>query len=79
VTQELSNANPVSVVGGRVLGGFCSDAEFDVTSCRGEPVRVMRVHGIGQQVLGEETPLREWSPELRDGLTRECGGRCVRR
>jgi pimeloyl-ACP methyl ester carboxylesterase len=33
-------------------------------------VRVVCVHGIGQQVLGEETLLGEWLPALRDGLTR---------
>ena len=33
-------------------------------------MRVVCVHGIGQQVLGEETLLGEWLPALRGGLTR---------
>lgn len=36
--------------------------------------RVVGVHGIGKQLLGEETLLREWRPALNDGLRRAEGG-----
>ncbi|MER5698974.1 hypothetical protein ACWDBO_46805 [Streptomyces mirabilis] len=32
--------------------------------------RVVAVHGIGKQTLGEETLRRQWLPALNDGLTR---------
>jgi hypothetical protein len=32
--------------------------------------RVVAVHGIGKQTLGEETLRKEWLPALNDGLTR---------
>ena len=32
--------------------------------------RVVAVHGIGKQLLGEETLLRQWLPALNDGLKR---------
>ncbi|MGW2650159.1 hypothetical protein ACWC2T_35975 [Streptomyces sp. NPDC001393] len=32
--------------------------------------RVVCVHGVGKQQLGEETLLRQWVPALRDGMTR---------
>ncbi|MFF4309694.1 hypothetical protein [Streptomyces sp. NPDC001507] len=32
--------------------------------------RVVAVHGIGKQRLGEETLLRQWLPALNDGLKR---------
>jgi hypothetical protein len=32
--------------------------------------RIVCVHGIGQQVAGEQTLLRSWTPALLDGLTR---------
>ncbi|MFF6642281.1 hypothetical protein ACFY83_34305 [Streptomyces althioticus] len=35
---------------------------------------VVGVHGIGKQLLGEETLLREWRPALIDGLRRAGGG-----
>ncbi|WP_413802144.1 hypothetical protein [Streptomyces iranensis] len=35
--------------------------------------RVVGVHGVGQQVLGEESLLSKWRPALRDGL-RQAGG-----
>jgi pimeloyl-ACP methyl ester carboxylesterase len=33
-------------------------------------VQIVCVHGIGQQVAGEQTLLRGWTPALLDGLTR---------
>ncbi|MEU9546215.1 hypothetical protein [Streptomyces mirabilis] len=36
--------------------------------------RVVAVHGIGKQTLGEETLCRQWLPALNDGLTRADGG-----
>jgi hypothetical protein len=32
--------------------------------------RVVCVHGIGQQALGEQSLLADWYPALVDGLTR---------
>ncbi|WP_208630531.1 hypothetical protein [Amycolatopsis kentuckyensis] len=32
--------------------------------------RIVCVHGIGQQVAGEQSLLRDWTPALLDGLTR---------
>jgi len=32
--------------------------------------KVVIVHGVGKQFMGEETILRDWLPALRDGLTR---------
>src|SRR4051812_1909363 len=32
--------------------------------------RIVCVHGIGQQVAGEQTLLHDWTPALMDGLTR---------
>ncbi len=32
--------------------------------------RIVCVHGIGQQFVGEQSLLREWTPALLDGLTR---------
>lgn len=38
--------------------------------------RVVAVHGIGKQTLGEETLRQEWLPALNDGLTRaDCADR----
>ncbi|MFD8655990.1 hypothetical protein ACFV1D_51135, partial [Streptomyces mirabilis] len=35
--------------------------------------RVVCVHGVGKQLLGERTLLRDWWPTLLDGLTRAGG------
>jgi hypothetical protein len=32
--------------------------------------RIVCVHGIGQQVAGEQSLLRDWTPALLDGLAR---------
>ncbi|MGW3289612.1 hypothetical protein ACWDR3_33730 [Streptomyces sp. NPDC001002] len=32
--------------------------------------RVVAVHGVGKQLLGEESLLKDWEPALRDGLRR---------
>ncbi|WP_199755240.1 hypothetical protein [Amycolatopsis sp. WAC 04197] len=32
--------------------------------------QIVCVHGIGQQVAGEQTLLRDWTPAILDGLTR---------
>ncbi len=32
--------------------------------------RLVGVHGVGKQVLGEQSLLRDWWPALGDGLTR---------
>ena len=40
--------------------------------------RIVAVHGIAQQVNGEETRCAEWLPALRDGLTRRVCARCCR-
>ncbi|MFJ8926516.1 hypothetical protein ACIRLA_08080 [Streptomyces sp. NPDC102364] len=37
--------------------------------------RIVAVHGIGQQVLGEAALLKDWWPALRDGLGRSDGPR----
>ena len=37
---------------------------------RGGMARVVCVHGVGKQVLGEQSLLRDWWPALVDGLTR---------
>src|SRR5688572_22782060 len=36
----------------------------------GAMAAILGVHGIGQQLKGEETLKREWLPALKDGLTR---------
>lgn len=40
--------------------------------------RVVAVHGIGKQLLGEESLLKEWRPALLDGLRRTGAGGAVR-
>jgi hypothetical protein len=37
--------------------------------------RIVCVHGVGKQLLGEQSLLREWWPALSDGLTRAEAGR----
>jgi hypothetical protein len=37
---------------------------------RGSMARVVCVHGVGKQVLGERSLLRDWWPALADGVTR---------
>jgi hypothetical protein len=32
--------------------------------------KIVIVHGVGKQFMGEETILRDWLPAMRDGLTR---------
>jgi hypothetical protein len=32
--------------------------------------RIVYVHGVGKQLLGEQSLLRDWGPALADGLTR---------
>ncbi|MEV5896700.1 hypothetical protein [Nonomuraea fuscirosea] len=38
--------------------------------------RIVAVHGVGKQLLGEESLLKEWRPALHDGLMR-AGGRAL--
>ncbi len=38
---------------------------------RGSAMRIVCVHGIGQQLLGERELLSSWVPSLYDGVT--CG------
>lgn len=39
--------------------------------------RVVGVHGIGKQLPGESTLLKEWQPAMADGLRRAGGGDAV--
>lgn len=39
--------------------------------------RVVCVHGVGKQLLGERTLLRDWWPALLDGLTTAGGDEAV--
>src|SRR5690349_12561386 len=36
--------------------------------------RIVCVHGVGKQLLGEQSLLRDWGPALLDGLTRAGAG-----
>ncbi|MFI5681546.1 lipase family protein [Streptomyces cellulosae] len=40
--------------------------------------RVVGVHGVGKQLLGEESLLKDWRPALRDGLRRFGGPELAR-
>jgi hypothetical protein len=45
-------------------------------SAGGAMARIVAVHGVGKQLLGERPLLKEWLPALQDGLSR-AGGRMV--
>ncbi|HSL08388.1 MAG TPA: hypothetical protein VK887_10495, partial [Pseudonocardiaceae bacterium] len=59
------HAGPISVAG----GGYAV-----VWEVRGRMVRIVCVHGVGKQMLGEQLLLRDWWPALVDGLTRAGAG-----
>jgi hypothetical protein len=55
------HARPISMAGGRKAAAG---------ERRGIMARLVGVHGVGKQVLGEQSLLRDWWPALGDGLTR---------
>lgn len=86
-TRRTLHTGPDRPVYGTAQGRLLTAAEYErrivsldvaagLNVTRGLMARVVCVHGIAQQLRGEQTLLRAWSPAITDGVIR-AGGRPV--